>query len=144
METAGGRKAKEENSVATIGRGITITGEVSCVQDLQIEGLVNGDVRCPTLLLNEGGTINGSVHADRVRISGRVDGAVEAGDLALEATAFIEGDVTYTRLKVSPGGKIRGRMLPRDEEAASVEPASLKLVEPAPQLPPEPIRVFGD
>ncbi len=146
METAGGRKAKEESAVSAIGPGVVIRGEVSCAIDLQIEGEVHGDVRCPTLLLGEGGVVNGSVHAERVRLAGRVEGTIDAGDLAVEATAYIEGDVTYARLKVTPGGRVRGRMEPRDEAAAAApEPAPLKLVEPMSEAPtPQAIRVFGE
>lgn len=137
----------EQGSVSTIGAGVVITGEVECSTDLQIEGRVNGDVRCPTLLLSEGGLVSGSIHAERVRISGRVEGSVDAGDLAIEATAHIKGDVLYGRLKVTPGGIVQGNFQNRGDEEAREEPSGLKLVEPVtpePEPAPQPRYVFGE
>jgi cytoskeletal protein CcmA (bactofilin family) len=141
-------------SVIGIGNGITIIGEVQCTTDLQVEGRVNGDIRCNTLFLNVGGVIAGTIRADRVRVSGTVEGNIEAGDLAIEPTARVTGDILYSRLKVATGGIMEGTMKRRptdDTIAATPEPATpLKLVEPEPPQPApvaqvaQPRRVYVD
>jgi cytoskeletal protein CcmA (bactofilin family) len=154
MERPDSRDKTSTDAVSVIGNGITITGEVQCTTDLQVEGRVNGDIRCATLFLNVGGVIAGTIRADRVRVSGTVEGNIEAGDLAIEPTARVTGDILYSRLKVATGGVMEGNMKRRptdDTVAQAPEPATpLKLVEPeTPQPAPvaqvaQPRRVYVD
>src|ERR1700684_1686489 len=66
----------EENDISVIGGGITVTGNIEASVDLDLQGKVHGDVKCATLILGEGAEIKGSVHAERVRASGLIEGAV--------------------------------------------------------------------
>ncbi len=116
----------EVKQMSVIGADITITGNIEASVDLHIEGRVKGDVRCATLILGENSSVNGSIYADRVRVSGTVDGSVETRDLAIEATARVTGDVTYARLRVANGGVIEGQMKCKPVE----DEGKLKLVEP--------------
>lgn len=110
---------------SVIGSDITITGNIEATVDLLIEGKVNGDVRCQTLLLGEESVIKGNIYAERVRVSGSVEGAIESRDLAIEAAGSVVGDVTYARLKVAIGGVMEGSMKCKREPEQK-----LKLVEP--------------
>jgi cytoskeletal protein CcmA (bactofilin family) len=136
MERPDTRDKSATDAVSVIGNGITIIGEVQCTTDLQVEGRVNGDIRCATLFLNVGGVVAGTIHADRVRVSGTVEGNIEAGDLAIEPTARVTGDILYSRLKVATGGIMEGSLKrrPTDDKVLVPEPAALKLVEP--ETPP--------
>jgi cytoskeletal protein CcmA (bactofilin family) len=117
-----------EAIMSVIGTGILVTGNIEAEVDLHIEGRVVGDVRCATLILGERGTVTGSIFAERVRVSGAVEGGIETTDLAIEASAKVKGDVTYSRLRIANGGVISGSMThkPLDESAS----AKLTLVEP--------------
>src|SRR4051812_48650935 len=90
--------AGESQNFSVIGADIVITGDIEASVDLHIEGRVDGDVRCATLVLGDSSTIKGSVFADRVRIAGTVHGCVDTKDLAIEASARVSGDVMYERL----------------------------------------------
>lgn len=120
-------RSGEVKQMSVIGADITITGNIEASVDLHIEGRVKGDVRCATLILGENSAVSGSIYADRVRVSGTVDGAVETRDLAIEATARVTGDVLYSRLRVANGGVIEGSMKYR---AIEEDTNKLKLVEP--------------
>jgi len=100
----------EESLMSVIGTDILVTGNIEAEVDLHIEGRVQGDVRCCTLILGERSTVTGNVFAERVRVSGRVDGGIETIDLAIESTARVTGDVTYSRLRIANGGIIQGSM----------------------------------
>jgi cytoskeletal protein CcmA (bactofilin family) len=119
----------DKNPTSMIGSDIVVTGNIEAQVDLHIEGRVQGDVRCATLILGEQSEVRGSIYADRVRVSGKVDGAIECKDLAVEATATVTGDVLYERLRVANGGVVEGHMKRKvSEEAADM--GKLKLVEP--------------
>ncbi|MGE0179728.1 MAG: polymer-forming cytoskeletal protein [Sphingomonas sp.] len=96
--------------ISVIGADILVTGNIEAEVDLHIEGRVQGDVRCATLILGEKSAVVGSVYAQRVRVSGTVEGAIETTDLAIEAGAHVKGDVTYSRLRIANGGIVAGKM----------------------------------
>jgi cytoskeletal protein CcmA (bactofilin family) len=114
---------------SVIGSGIFVDGNIEANVDLQIRGKVVGDVRCETLVLGEHGEIRGNVVADRVRLSGLVDGAIQTRDLAIEATARVKGDLTYSRIRMAAGAVVHGRMSHvGPEDAIPAEP--VRRIEP--------------
>lgn len=110
-----------EELMSVIGNGIVVTGNIKAEVDLHIEGRVEGDVHCATLILGERGSVTGNIFAVRVRVSGIVDGGIQTTDLAIESTARVNGDVTYSRLRIANGGVIAGSMThkPLDEDEAA-------------------------
>lgn len=102
-----------------IGAEVCVTGDVSTPGELHIDGTVTGDVKCGALTQGPTGAIHGNIVAEDVRLSGLVDGAVEAGMLSLEASARVTGDVTYESLAVATGGQIEGRLKRRRTDAIS-------------------------
>lgn len=119
MEKLDARKGTNE-AASVIGGGVTITGDVECAGELQIGGHIIGDVRCGTLFVDEGGEIQGEVQAERLRLSGTIDGTIDTRDLAIESTGRAAGTLTYERLKVNAGGVIEGTLRHR----APTEPAA--------------------
>ena len=102
--------AADDEGPSLIGSGILIEGNIVADVELQIRGRIVGDVRCETLVLSEHGEIRGNVVADRVRLSGSVEGAIDTGDMAIESTARVKGDLTYSRIRMATGAVVQGRM----------------------------------
>ena len=102
--------AAEQPVFSVIGADIVVTGNIEASVDFHIDGRVEGDVRCKTLILGEASTITGNVSADRVRAAGAVTGSIETNDLAVEASARVSGDVLYERIKVTNGAQIDGSL----------------------------------
>ncbi len=140
MDNAERRDSAEVNQVSVIGADITITGNIEASVDLHIEGRVHGDVRCATLILGENSSVNGSITAERVRVSGNVEGAIDTKDLAVEATARVTGDILYHRLRVANGAILEGQIRRRPVEDVGNDAHRLKLVEPAHD--PQPSAVY--
>lgn len=118
----------ETQPMSVIGPDIVVTGNIDASVDLLIEGRVVGDVRCNTLILGEGSSIKGGVYAARVKVAGKVNGAVETGDLAVEANGAVSGKISYQRLRVANGGILQGRISRKARPERSDEPGQLKLV----------------
>ena len=140
MEAANHKPKADDAQVSVIGADIVITGNIEASVDLHIEGKVVGDVRCMTLILGESSSVSGTIVAERVRVSGRVDGAIDTKDLAIEAAARVTGEISYSRLRVATGGVIEGSMNWKGEEEVVGEGAKLKLVEP--QIEPKAASVY--
>jgi cytoskeletal protein CcmA (bactofilin family) len=119
----------DKSGMSVIGADIVVTGNIEASVDLQIEGRVVGDVRCATLILGESSSIVGTVMAERVRVSGAIEGAIDAKDLAVEATARVKGEITYERLKVANGGSLEGQISRRVGVEPAAPSAPLKLVD---------------
>lgn len=139
MDEPDPREGSDQNQMSVIGADIVVTGNIEASVDLLIEGRVNGDVRCSTLILGDNSVVSGSIYASRVRVSGTVEGSIETRDLAVEATARVSGDVTYERLRVANGGIVEGQMKHRPAEEDPAEENRLKLVEAKPQAKTEKI-----
>jgi cytoskeletal protein CcmA (bactofilin family) len=130
------REKIDTAQMSVIGADITITGNIEASVDLHIEGKIVGDVRCATLILGESSVVEGHIHAERVRVSGAVNGSIDTRDLAIEATAKVAGEISYDRLRVANGGTLEGNVRRKPAEE-SAETGKLKLVEP-PRPEPKP------
>jgi cytoskeletal protein CcmA (bactofilin family) len=92
-----------------IASDVEIVGNLSARVDLHIDGKVQGDVTCGSLVQGESSVITGKVSADSAKLSGRVDGSIQATDLIIDASARISGDVVYENLTIAPGGQVEGK-----------------------------------
>lgn len=111
-------------SMSFLGAEVTITGNIGGQGNLHIDGRVDGDVTCGSLIIGNSGQVNGNITADDAKIAGTVTGTVAAKVLTIESTARITGDLSYDSVSVETGAQVDGRVkrLTRDE------PAGLKLI----------------
>lgn len=121
----GAGKAKG-GSFSMIGADVVILGDIRATVDLHIDGRVEGDVACATLVQGAGGHIVGAVRADQARLAGTIEGALVVKTLVIEPSARVIGDVTYESLSMAVGAHIDGRLAHIDGEMAV--PQQLKLV----------------
>lgn len=101
------RPTREVTSV--LGNGMTFEGDISGVGQLVIEGTVKGDVRVSHVLINQNGSVEGTVHADVLEVRGKVTGAIVAKQVHLHASSRVEGDITQEQLTVDRGAWFSGR-----------------------------------
>ncbi len=115
-------KAMANSTFSVFGADIKIKGDVTASADLHIDGRVEGDVACTSLVQGESGEIVGGVTAESARLSGTVRGTINARELVVLKTARIHGDVHYDTLTIEQGAQVDGRFAPRvvAEDSASV------------------------
>lgn len=116
-----------------ISSGITIEGGVTGDGELQIDGVVRGDVRVGRLTVGETGHIEGSVYAEAAEVRGRIVGSVTAKQVRLYGTSYIDGDITHEQLAMETGAFFQGRSLKFQRPAAPAPaPAPTPVANPAP------------
>lgn len=93
-----------------IGTDVVISGNVTGTGQLHIDGRVEGDVQCETLIQGQGGTIAGHISCDTGHLAGLIDGTVKARVVTLEPSARVTGDVSYETLSIAAGATIEGRL----------------------------------
>ncbi len=117
---------RAQTGLSFIGPEVVVSGSLTTSAQIQIDGKVEGDVRCDLLMQGESGTVAGDIHADEARIAGRVEGKVNARNVMIEATARISGDVAYEVISITAGAQIDGRLARR----SSLEPAAMLVATP--------------
>jgi cytoskeletal protein CcmA (bactofilin family) len=96
-------------ATSTIGEDLTVTGNVTSKGEIHLEGHVNGDVRCVSLVLGETAEVRGNVVAEDVVIRGRLVGSVRALSVVLQATSHVEGDLFHKTLAMEQGAYFEGK-----------------------------------
>ncbi len=115
------------HTFSVIASDVEITGNLSAKVDLHIDGKIHGDVTCGSLVQGEGSVIVGKVVAETARLSGKVDGSIEAGELIIEASARISGDVLYQSLTIAPGGMVEGKFKHRGSSQPNIAKATVDI-----------------
>ena len=91
--------------------------------DLHIDGSVEGDIACSSLVQGETSTVKGAIKAESARLAGTVEGSITARELVILKSARIMGDVFYDALTIEQGAQVEGRFAHRDTKAkASATP----------------------
>lgn len=100
-------------SASILGSDISIKGDIIAGADLRIDGKVEGDIACVSIIQGESSQISGNVKAESARLAGLVQGSISARELIVLKTAHIQGDVHYDALTIEQGAQVEGRFSPR-------------------------------
>jgi len=112
------------STFSVIGADVTINGNVSATADLHIDGTIEGDIKCASLVQGEKSSISGAVVAEIARLAGSVTGSITARELVILKTARIEGDVYYDALTIEQGAEVVGRFAPNARQAVKAVPTA--------------------
>ena len=123
------RTAPRSSNLSTLSAGVKYEGNISGAGELQVDGSLKGDVRVSRVVIGEGGSVEGTVHADVLDVRGRVSGAIVAKQVKLYATARVEGDITQEQLAIDQGAWFQGRC----NQAKRDTPGAAMLEAPAPK-----------
>ena len=102
--------AGNNSTFSVIGPDVTIKGDVSATVDLHVDGRIEGDITCASLVQGESSEIQGSVKAETARMSGKIVGSIHARELVILRSARVEGDVHYDTLTIEQGAEVDGRL----------------------------------
>ena len=97
-------------TLSFLGAEVTVTGNIGGQGNLHIDGRVDGDVSCTSLIVGNSGQVNGNITADNAKIAGSINGTVAAKVLTIEASARITGDLSYDSVSVETGAQVDGRV----------------------------------
>lgn len=112
-----GRDAASENrsrhndgKVLTIGRGISVSGDISACDTLVVEGSVEANLTAGRNLdIAAGGVYRGKAEVENAVIAGNFEGELRVlGRLHIAATGQIVGTVRYGKLEIDSGGELNG------------------------------------
>lgn len=116
------------STFSVLGADLNIKGDIEASADLHVDGAVEGDIACSSLVQGDSSEIKGAITAETARLAGRVTGSITARELVILKNARIEGDVYYDALTIEQGAQVEGRFAHRDanKAAAVKQPSSDK------------------
>jgi cytoskeletal protein CcmA (bactofilin family) len=100
-----------ETQMTYIGKSVVIKGEVSCGEDLYIDGQVEGtvDPKGNRLTIGPNGRVKANVNAGVVVVEGKLEGNIQASDrVDVKQSAIVVGDVVTQRISIDEGASIKG------------------------------------
>ena len=111
----------EKNPINTsssllIGEGVTITGTIKAENEVTIQGGVDGDVDCHTIIVTKTGSMKGKLKAEIMKVEGKVEGEMNINDqLHIRTKGSVNGKVFYGSIQIDDGGKLLGEINYRDK-----------------------------
>ena len=92
-----------------VGETLQLEGYLRTSGNLDIAGLINGNVYVSEVTVTETGSVRGSVEATKIEINGHIQGKIIADAIVIGRNAVIKGDVYFKNtLKTEEGADIDG------------------------------------
>jgi len=85
-----------------------IYGQIMTKGEMQIDSMVQGDMRANFLTIGESAHIDGEVAGDEITVKGRVKGTIRGRRVHLCATCHVDGDIFHEALAVESGAFFNG------------------------------------
>jgi cytoskeletal protein CcmA (bactofilin family) len=94
-----------------IGKSVVIKGELSCGEDLYIDGQVEGaiDPKGNRLTIGPNARVKANINACAVVVQGKLEGNIQATDrVDLKQSAVVMGDIATQRISIDEGAYFKG------------------------------------
>ncbi|MDA8230758.1 MAG: polymer-forming cytoskeletal protein [Magnetospirillum sp.] len=99
--------------LSVIGPDVRIVGDILSQGELHVDGQVEGDITCTTLVVGEGARISGEVTAEHTKIFGELKGKINAAVVTIARSARVLGDVAHEVLEIEAGAFVEGQCIHR-------------------------------
>jgi len=121
-----------------IGKSIVIKGELSCGEDLYIDGQVEGtiDPKGNRLTVGPNGRVKADVNACAVVVQGKMEGNIYASDrVDLKQSAIVVGHIATQRISIEEGAHLKGSVniqkeAPKKEVPGGIAPSPSEAAQP--------------
>jgi cytoskeletal protein CcmA (bactofilin family) len=92
-----------------IGSGLKIRGSVTADGTVEVNGQIEGDLQCTSLIVSPNAQIVGTITAEQVVVDGKVEGPIQGGNVVLKSKAHVVGDIHHQSLTIEQGAYFEGR-----------------------------------
>jgi cytoskeletal protein CcmA (bactofilin family) len=114
-------RGPERMAPSIIGEDLTVTGNVLSKGEVQVDGQIQGDVHCSSLIVGEKAQITGGIVAEDVVVRGQVMGSIRGVRVTLQASSHVEGDIFHQSLAIEQGAFFEGKSR-RSEDPIATAP----------------------
>ena len=112
----------DRTNTTIIAEGTVCTGELGVIGKLHIDGKMEGVVRSEGFIsVGTTGYVHGNIQADKIIISGKVEGNIMCNSLEIMQTGNVKGEISTGEFVIEPGGVFVGS----SQRIDTVAPAAL-------------------
>ena len=98
--------SKQRSTV--IAKGLKIVGRVTAEGLVEINGQIEGELHCTSLIISRQAHVVGTIQAERVVVDGTVEGPIEGKSVVLKSQAHVVGDIHHKSLTIEKGAFFDG------------------------------------
>ena len=98
------------NDVSHISAGTIVQGEISSLNDIRVDGIVEGKIYSKgRVVVGDRASVTGALLCCNVDLEGKVEGDVYVKDtMSLKGNASVNGNINVRKFQVEMGGRING------------------------------------
>lgn len=112
-------RGSDRMAPSIIGEDLTVTGNVLSKGEVQVDGQIQGDVHCSSLIVGEKAQITGGIVAEDVVVRGQVMGSIRGVRVTLQSSSHVEGDIFHQSLAIEQGAFFEGKSRRSEDPIAS-------------------------
>ena len=141
VRSAGPASLGSDAKRLTVGREISLSGEIEACETLVVEGRVEASLSaCQTIEIANGGLFKGIAEVEDARVSGDFEGSLTVRNrLVVHSSGRVTGAIRYREIEIQRGGQVAGDIQPLDQadapaaahRAAAAPPPRQEAAEPA-------------
>ncbi len=125
---------EQQRGPSSVGKNVTITGQIYSREDLYIDGEIDGNIDLAEgkLTIGPNGRVKAAIHAREVVIMGSVQGNVETVErVDIRKDGKLLGDIRTARIVIEDGAVFKGNIDivksdPKQGQAPEAKPAPVK------------------
>ena len=95
-------------SSSTLSNSFSLKGSISCKGELQIDGRINGNINGEKVILGPESSMDGTLTADEVVISGKFKGKIKGKSIRLDSGSSVNAEIIYEILAIEDGSSVNG------------------------------------
>ncbi len=112
---------KERGTIPSIiSEGSEFKGNIKTSGEIQIDGVLNGNVRAKQIVVGVNGNVRGNVTSNFLRICGKIEGEIRAETLEIVSSATVKGNVFKKTISIESGSKVTGNINELESATAKI------------------------
>ena len=107
-ENSGNSFSDGSSAPSLLGSEIKVVGEISSTGALQLDGVLEGEIKATKLVIEKSAKVIGSVTSEDLVIKGRIIGPVFGKKVRFGSSARVEGDTFHETIAIEDGAYYEG------------------------------------
>lgn len=130
-------------SASVIQKDLVIKGAIMTDGDLEIYGVVEGDVYAKSVTVGDTSLVRGDLVAERAIVGGDAEGQITAREVLLTQSARCRAEIVHERIAIEGGAEFEGSAK-RQIDPAQWDKVVQTFVEPGAELTKEAAQAVAD
>jgi cytoskeletal protein CcmA (bactofilin family) len=112
-------RSGSSRSDSNISNDLTIIGDVSSTGSVTLDGTIEGNIYCTSMVVTANGRVNGGIVANHeVTVLGQVTGTIRGRRVMLQSSAKVQGDIFHQGIGIEMGTRYDGTLRWTEDEHA--------------------------